>query len=116
MALCRLEDGRCVQVNDSLARVLGLARTAWVGPAATGPWRSGAELERLTRLVQAQGLVRDLPLAFNGADGEPRALLVSASLATLDDGQYLLLNARPAPVEAGNAPTLVDRPELAGAA
>jgi PAS domain S-box-containing protein len=115
VALCTLEDGRCVQVNDSLARVLGLARTAWVGPAATGPWRSGAELERLTRLVQAQGVVRDLPLAFDGADGEPRALLVTATVVVLDDVRYLLFNARPAPAEADSAPAMAE-PSWAGAA
>ena len=115
VALCRLDDGRCLQVNDSLGRVLGLARTAWVGPAATGPWRSGAELERLIRLVQAQGVVRDLALAFTGADDAPHTLLVTAATVALDDGRYLLFNARPAPAEAGHAAPIPE-PELASAA
>jgi PAS domain S-box-containing protein len=111
VALCTLDDGRCVLVNDGLGRLLGLPRNRWMGPGAQGPWTGRAVFDQLVASAQAQGGVRDQPVVFGAADGSTRELLVHATLLTLDDGRYLLMHARlPA---AGSAPPWMRTPDNA---
>lgn len=94
IALVAWDGGRCVMVNDSLGRLLGLARSDWVGPTASGPWHAPEEHQRLLRAVEDEGVARDFAMTFNATGERTVTLLVSATRMTLDDGVYLLLSAR----------------------
>lgn len=79
-------EGRFLEINETFVRVAGYAREEVVGRTAAelGLWAEPTEWERLRRLLQAEGALRNREYVLRTKSGDRRVMLTSAE--TIDLG------------------------------
>jgi PAS domain S-box-containing protein len=96
ITLTEMASGRYRMVNRAFERVIGWSAAEAVGRTAIelGVWAEAGERERFVALMHEQGQVADLPVRFRMRGGSLVSLLVSAARFTMDQRDYLVINAR----------------------
>ncbi len=86
MVIVNVAEDRYVEVNDSFAKNLGYSREELIGHAAAefNLWIYPEEKEKMDRLIQEQGKLRDEEFRFRTKNGDTHTWLCSAD--TLDIG------------------------------
>src|SRR5215469_495416 len=86
MYLCKLTDGRLLEVNDSFLRLTGYDREEAIGRTTLelGLWPRPKEREQALLLLKRVGELRDLEMRFATRNGEPRTVLCSAHTIELN--------------------------------
>lgn len=92
LSLSTRGEGRFLEVNDSFLRTTGYRREEVVGRtgAELGLWHEPAERDRLARLLQVEGALRDRELLFVTKAGELRVALLSAETIEIGDEPCVL--------------------------
>jgi PAS domain S-box-containing protein len=92
VAVSRLEDSLCVDVNEAFVRVSGYARHEAVGRPATelGIWTKDEDRERLLNEFHLFREVKNLEAEFRCKDGRVLTGLISARPLTLNGQPHLL--------------------------
>ncbi|MFC1949615.1 PAS domain S-box protein [Chloroflexota bacterium] len=87
MAITSLRDGRFIEVNDSLTRVMGFTREETIGHTAIeiGIWESPEDRTRIVQVLQQERKVHVLEIKFRNKWGESRDGLFSANLIDIGD-------------------------------
>ena len=82
MVITSLRDGKFIEVNDSLTRVLGFTREETVGHTSIEMdiWESPGDRARVVQVLQQQGEVHKIEIKFRNKWGESRDGLFSANL------------------------------------
>jgi PAS domain S-box-containing protein len=82
MVITSLRDGKFIEVNDSLTRVLGFTREETVGHTSIemGIWESPEDRTRVAQMLRQQGEVHKIEIKFRNKWGESRDGLFSANL------------------------------------
>ncbi|HET7341251.1 MAG TPA: PAS domain-containing sensor histidine kinase [Methylomirabilota bacterium] len=84
MTITDLHDGRHLEVNEAAVRHSGYAREEMLGRTKPelGFWVRAEERDRMVRLLQREGRVRDFEVTFQAKNGERRRLLVNSEVMT----------------------------------
>ena len=92
MCLSRIEDGRFLNVNDSLLRMLGCRREEVVGFTASqvGLWKDPSDRERMIQSLLTHRSVRDYAARLRTRNGEILEALISAEMIELENDPCLL--------------------------
>jgi two-component system cell cycle sensor histidine kinase/response regulator CckA len=87
-----LKEGRYLNVNDSLLRLLGFSREEVIGRTSVelGIWADPAERARLVHRVMADRSVRDMEIKVRRKSGEMRTVLASFELIHLESETCLI--------------------------
>jgi len=96
ITLTELATGRYVMINQSFERTTGYGAAEAVGRTSLelGIWNNVAEREAFVTQLREHGQVTDLPLSFVAKSGKPLPMVVSAARFTMDQRDYLVINAR----------------------
>ena len=92
LAISTMAEGRCIDVNETSLRTLGYQREEMVGSTAVqlGIWESKAERDRVIRILEEEGMVRDLEITFSGKSGKTFTGLFSAEPIDFNGDRYML--------------------------
>lgn len=92
LAISTLEDGRYLEVNETLVRTLGLPREAIIGKtsAELNIWVNPQDRDHLRQTLSGQGAARDLEYEFRNSAGEVRVGLVSAEIIQIQGTACIL--------------------------
>ncbi|HUY13578.1 MAG TPA: PAS domain S-box protein [Terriglobia bacterium] len=92
MCLSRIEDGRFLNVNDSLLRMLGCRREEVVGftSSQVGLWKDPSDRERMIQSLLTHRSVRDYAARLRTRNGEILEALISAEMIELENDPCLL--------------------------
>ena len=92
MAIATIEEGRCLDINDSFLRLVGYSREEVIGRSAIemGVWPTPGERDRLIQMLREQGSVRNMESGVRTRQGELRSVLISAEVITLQGVDRLL--------------------------
>ena len=84
MSITSLNDHRHLEVNDAALRHSGYTREEMLGRSKLdlGFWVAPGQRERMVRLLQSEGRVRDFEVAFRTRAGEERRILVNSEVIT----------------------------------
>ncbi len=95
MSLNTLKEGRFIDVNDSMVRLMGYAREEMIGRTSLelGIWPSAQERENMVALIEKQSAVRDLKLDVKTRSGQFRKTLLSVDLLDFAGEPTLLASA-----------------------
>ena len=96
ITLTELATGRYVMVNQSFERTSGYSAADAVGRTSLelGIWGSDAERDAFVGQLRQHGQVADLPVRFVAKDGRALPMVVSAARFTMDQRDYMVINAR----------------------
>jgi two-component system, cell cycle sensor histidine kinase and response regulator CckA len=96
MAVIRLADNVCMDVNESFVTTTGLTREAVVGRqvAQVPIWNDPADLEKILHILAEHGEIKNLAITFRRSDGSPIDTLMSARVLTLNDRPHCVGIAR----------------------
>jgi PAS domain S-box-containing protein len=91
ITITRAEDGRFLDANDALLRMLGYRRDEVVGNSsmAIGFWCTMEERMAMVERIRGQGSVRDFPMRGRTKDGAVLDLLISVDQLELNGENYL---------------------------
>ncbi|NJP09560.1 MAG: GAF domain-containing protein [Leptolyngbyaceae cyanobacterium RU_5_1] len=92
MTISTLDDGRCIEVNDSCLQMLGYRREEMIGQSALelGVWARPEDRDTIKHLLQDQGSIAQVEFWFRRKSGELFPGLYSAEIIQLDDRPCLL--------------------------
>ncbi len=92
VAMCRMEDGRAIEVNDSFLRATGHERHNVIGCSARelNFWADLKDRAQMMEMLKEAGGVRDLPMRFLTCQGNPRIGLISAERVDLGGVPHVL--------------------------
>jgi PAS domain S-box-containing protein len=109
MAISALADGRLIAVNDLFVELFGHRRDELLGRTSTevGLWRRPRDRERMIRLLDDEGSVRDLEVSFRKRSGGTVAALLAAEPLHLAGGPCLVSSIRD--LTGGGRAALLDR-------
>jgi PAS domain S-box-containing protein len=95
LALCKLQDEQCSEVNDRFLEFVGLRRDDVVGRRLTelGIWDDEATRERWLRVVAARQPAREVECRLRTRGGEARDALASIEWLKLGSEEYFLFAA-----------------------
>jgi PAS domain S-box-containing protein len=96
ITLADLATDRYTMVNPSFSRLFGHAAHEALGHTSTelGIWRTPADRLRLLEAMGEQGSVRDLRMVLLAKSGQPRTARLSAARFSVNERDYLVVNAR----------------------
>lgn len=96
ITLTELATGRYVMINQSFERTSGYSAAEAVGRTSLelGIWGNPAEREAFVAQLREHGQVTDLPVNFVAKTGKLLPMVVSAARFTMDQRDYLVINAR----------------------
>ena len=96
ITLTELATGRYVMLNQSFERTTGYSTADAVGRTSLelGIWGDPAERAAFVAQLREHGQVTDLPVNFVAKSGKPLPMVVSAARFTMDQRDYLVINAR----------------------
>ena len=79
--ICRLEDGKFIDVNDAFIRITGYKREEVIGRTApeVGIWANPADREKLLERIRLNSVCRNLETQYRTKDGTLRWGLLSVS-------------------------------------
>ncbi|MGD0910313.1 MAG: PAS domain S-box protein [Terracidiphilus sp.] len=84
--ICRMDDGKFLDVNDEFVRITGFSREEVIG--RTGPeigiWANPADRQRLLEELRLNSVCRNLEIPYRTKDGALRWGLLSVSKVDLD--------------------------------
>jgi PAS domain S-box-containing protein len=91
ITITRAADGRFLDANDALLRMLGYRRDEVVGNSsmAIGFWYSVEERMAMVERIEREGSVRDFPMRGRTKDGAMLDLLISVDQLELNGDNYL---------------------------
>ncbi|HEY7513529.1 MAG TPA: diguanylate cyclase, partial [Vicinamibacteria bacterium] len=86
LAICRLSDGRFLEVNDAFLQCLGQKRGRVLGrtPEEIGMWGSPQEAREVKRRLEKDGAIRNHEIVFLASGGAARHVLLSVERLRLD--------------------------------
>ena len=86
MSITSLRDHRHLEVNDAAVRHSGYSREEMLGQTKPqlGFWVTTEQRDRVLRLLQTEGRVRDLEVTFRRRSGEERQLLVNSEVISFE--------------------------------
>ena len=89
MVIARLEDGRILEANESLLRLVDYSRDELIGRTTieTGLWTNSDERAQRIQLLLEQGTMREVETTFKNKSGEIRYALSSLELIELGNEQ-----------------------------
>jgi len=92
ICITTVAEGRCMDINETGLRTLGCRREEIVGKTTLelGVWESKSARDRVIRVLEENGMVRDMEINFRGRDGKTFAGLLSAELVDFNGDQYML--------------------------
>jgi PAS domain S-box-containing protein len=92
MAIATIDEGRCLDINDSFLRLAGYSREEVIGRSAVemGVWPTPGDRDRLIQMLREQGSVRNMESGVRTRQGELRSVLISAEIITLRGVDRLL--------------------------
>ncbi|MFM7427652.1 MAG: two-component system sensor histidine kinase NtrB [Elainella sp.] len=87
-----LREGRLIEVNDSFLQLYGSSLAEVIGQTASdlNLWAAPEYRAQMVEQLQQTGAARNLEYTFRNRQGEPRSILFSAELITLDGEDCLL--------------------------
>ncbi len=96
ITLTELATGRYVMVNQSFERTSGYSAAEAVGRTSLelGVWGSDTERDAFVGQLREHGQVTDLPVRFIAKNGRALPMVVSAARFTMDQRDYMVINAR----------------------
>jgi PAS domain S-box-containing protein len=96
ITLTDLSTGRYAMVNPTFTRVTGYAAQDVLGKTSLeiGIWAELAERDRLIAALRENDTAQDLPATFVVRDGRRVSMLGSAARFSMDERDYLIINAR----------------------
>jgi PAS domain S-box-containing protein len=92
IGITTVAEGRCIDINEVGLRTLGYRREEMVGRTMLelGVWESKSTRDRVIRVLEENGKVRDLEIIFRGKNGKTFTGLFSAELIDFDGERYML--------------------------
>ena len=92
ITLSRLKDGRLVDVNPALLRIVGYDRQEALGRTSreVGVWVSPEDRDKFVEAIRTEGKVEGVELQFRNKSGETGTMLGSADLINLGGEPHLL--------------------------
>jgi PAS domain S-box-containing protein len=92
IGITTMAEGRCIDINEAGLRTLGYRREEIVGRSTLelGLWESRSERDRMIRLLEEQGYIRDLEITFRSKNGETFTGIFSAEPIDFEGEPYLL--------------------------
>ena len=92
IAITTFAEGRCIDINDAGLRTMGYRREEMVGKTMLelNVWESKSERDRGVKLLEEEGVVRDLEIKFNGKNGRTFTGLFSAEPIDFNGERCLL--------------------------
>ncbi len=92
IGITTVAEGRCIDVNEAGLRTLGYRREEMVGRTMLelGVWESKAARDRMIRVLEKDGMVRDFEIHFRGKNGKTFTGLFSADLIDFNGDRYML--------------------------
>jgi PAS domain S-box-containing protein len=92
MSLVTLDDGRIIEVNDSLVDLSGYARPELIGRnSLESLWELSIPRSELIKKIRGQGVARNLETRIRTRDGSSRVLLLSSLVVDIG-GQSCILS------------------------
>jgi PAS domain S-box-containing protein len=92
IGITTVAEGRCIDVNETCLRILGYRREEMIGKTMLelGVWESKSARDRVIRLLEEHGMVRDLEINFRGKTGKTFTGVFSAELVDFNGDRYIL--------------------------
>jgi PAS domain S-box-containing protein len=92
IGITTVAEGRCIDINEAGLRTLGYRREEMVGRTMLelGVWESKSVRDRVIRVLEEEGMVRDLEINFRGKSGKTFTGLFSAEPIDFDGERYIL--------------------------
>jgi len=92
IGITTVAEGRCIDINETGLRTLGYRREEIVGKTTLelGVWESKSARDRVIRVLEENGTVRDMEINFRSRDGKTFTGLFSAELVDFNGDQYML--------------------------
>ncbi len=92
IGITTVAEGRCIDINEAGLRTLGYLREEMVGRTMLelGVWESEAARDRVIRVLEEDGMVRDLEVNFRGKNGKTFTGLFSAEPVDFNGDRYML--------------------------
>ena len=92
IAICRLEDGCYVDVNESLLNMMGFEREEMIGKTSQwlGVWLEPDNREGVIKKLTAAGSLRDMEATFQTKSGAARYVILSMEIIELNGEQCIL--------------------------
>lgn len=87
-----LQDGRCVHANESLCQLLGYSLDEMLGQRCTDLklWPKEGDLYQLRQCLAQDGVVNNFETTWRTQTGAIKSVVLSARVATLDEGPCLI--------------------------
>ncbi|WP_059754047.1 putative bifunctional diguanylate cyclase/phosphodiesterase [Thiobacillus denitrificans] len=94
--ICRVRDGRILNVNDSFVRLTGYAPSEVLGrtPSEVALWANEENMARAKEQLRSDRAVHNLDMTLVTKSGEHRDMLVSSEMAEINDEDCVLTVAR----------------------
>lgn len=92
MTIATISEGRYLDVNESFLRITGHERDEVIGRTSMDVklWKQVEDRAKLVEMLEKQGSVRELDIAFLTKSGEPRVGLISAEVIEIAGQQCIL--------------------------
>ena len=92
IGITTVAEGRCIDINEAGLRALGYQREEMIGKTMLelGVWESKSARDRVIRVLDEDGMVRDLEVNLKGKSGKIFTGLFSAEIIDINGEQYLL--------------------------
>ncbi|MBU2551373.1 MAG: PAS domain S-box protein, partial [Proteobacteria bacterium] len=81
-----LNDGRCIDINESMIRMTGYSREESIGRTTVeiGWWPTAKDRDRVTKMIRETMSVQDLEIRFRNKAGQIRLGSISATIIHMD--------------------------------
>jgi len=92
IGITTVAEGRCIDINEAGLRTLGYRREEIIGRTMLelGVWKNKSARDRVIRVLEENGMVRDLEVDFRNRDGKTFTGLFSAELVDFNGDRYML--------------------------
>jgi len=92
ITITSMAEGKCIDINDNGLQVLGFLREEIVGKTMLelGVWESASVRDRVLRLLEESGVIRDLEINFRAKNGKTIIGLYSAEPIVFNGEQFLI--------------------------
>lgn len=92
LSISTLEEGRYVDVNETILRTLGYQREEMIGrtPAELNLWEDLSFRTQILQTLEAQGAVKNLEVRLRGKEGQTILGLFSAEYIDINGDRYVL--------------------------
>jgi PAS domain S-box-containing protein len=96
MSISTLREGRYVEVNDAFVEITGFERYEVIGRSnqELNIWVVPEERERVVKLVQEHGSIRNIETKYRLKSGEIRTFNISVEIIDINDEAHLIVTTR----------------------